>query len=380
MVCFILDLGTAFRVPWFYFWEVLYTMQSQSNPIEQGNVPAVEQRSESDILDYFFAKSEDMLQAIRSGEFFAEPGCPSRSFSSGRTDMKAIHASQDLLACLLLVALFSAVIGAWGAAYVSLKALAPLIRRVRRPTYYPLENAKREYLRRRNREIARKKAMVSVVAHGIGHGRMVRVRHSLNPVPTRSELEAQWERAKGRKPVEEKIRLGAMLAALETSVDNALLRDDFGNICGRNPGLRGWLKQFCPKLADHYKTLMRYKGLADKMQEVYGVEDPMPATLLIEPSRNMEGKAIYKGVYEVENSGGTERIGIWEVSHEVAERVRERRAEAREMLAGPCGETAKALEMSLVRALTPQPSAYRRPQSRMRLRKTAMVTSLIQCR
>ena len=275
--------------------------------------------------------------------------------------MEAIAVSGDIASILLILCAYAVFVGIWSSLYLILKQLAPLIHRFNRAKYYPLENEKRRYLRARAKEIALEKAKSSLKAYGVSHGQMIRKRRSLNPIPTAEQLEAQWRVTRENRSPIEKVRLGTMLAALEGTVDNTLMRDDFGNIIGRNPGLRGWLKEHCPHLVPHYKTLMRYKALADKMQEVYGMDDPLPATLLlpkpeegkgqVSDSKNYVNSCRYKGIYSIENSGGKFYVGVLEVTEEAAQKIQERRKEALEMLAGPCGGAMQHLEEALYKAL-----------------------------
>ena len=327
-------------------------------------------------LDYFFAIFEDRILApldlgpsapIRKELPRLESSCASRPYS-GRTDMATIAMGGDIASILLILCAYAVFVGIWGSLYLVLKQLSPLIHRFNRAKYYPLENEKRRYLRARAKEIALEKAKSSLKAYGVSHGQMIRKRRSLNPIPTAEQIEMQWRVTRENRTPIEKARLGAMLAALEGTVDNALLRDDFGNIIGRNPGLRGWLKEHCPHLSPHYKTLMRYKALADKMQEVYGLDDPLPATLLlprqevgvskngedvsqISDNMNIVNLCNYKGIYSIENSGGKFYVGVLEVTEEAARKIQERQKEAMDMLAGACGGTMQNLEEALYRAL-----------------------------
>ena len=327
-------------------------------------------------LDYFFAIFEDRILAPLG----LGPSAPIRKelprleasrdphHHSNRTDMATIAVGGDIASIILILCAYATFVGIWSSIYLLLRQLAPLIRRFNRAKYYPLENEKRRYLRARAKEIALEKAKAALKAYGVSHGQMIRKRCSLNPVPTAEQMEAQWRVTRENRSPIEKARLGAMLASLEGTVDNALLRDDFGNIIGRNPGLRGWLKEHCPHLAPHYKTLMRYKGLADKMQEVYGLDDPLPATLLLpEPEKGTSGNGEsvnqivniknefnsckYNGIYFIENSGGKYYVGVLEVTDKAAQKIQERRKEALEMVAGPCGETMQHLEEALYRTL-----------------------------
>ena len=113
---------------------------------------------------------------------------------------------------------------------------------------------------------------------------------SLRPAPAPEALLAQYERARGRGRVEEKIRLGSMLLDLEATVDNGAIRDADGEIVGRNPGLLGWLRENCRELAPHYAALQGYRRMAHAFRKRHGVADPVPADLLLEPSPKEEAK------------------------------------------------------------------------------------------
>jgi hypothetical protein len=61
---------------------------------------------------------------------------------------------------------------------------------------------------------------------------------------------------------------------LETYVDNSLIHDESGEICGRRPGIRGWLNDNCPELSARYKTVMGYKAMANKFLQAMGCAGP----------------------------------------------------------------------------------------------------------
>ena len=94
--------------------------------------------------------------------------------------------------------------------------------------------------------------------------------HSPHPPPTGEELEALWEASRPRAALEEKLKLGSRIADLEPVVDRSYVRNDEGEIVARNPGVRGWLGEHCPRLLAHYKTLMASKLLAEKFTMVCG--------------------------------------------------------------------------------------------------------------
>jgi hypothetical protein len=121
----------------------------------------------------------------------------------------------------------------------------------------------------------------SAVAVDLRTRRALRSRRaaSRHAPPTPEALLDAWECS--RDSLEGRILLGALLQDLEPAVDNAYIRDAGGEIIGRNPGLRGWLRENCPELSPRYKTLMRYKALADKFLRACGLTEPWTAEDLI---------------------------------------------------------------------------------------------------
>lgn len=102
--------------------------------------------------------------------------------------------------------------------------------------------------------------------------RRVRRHSTLNRMPTRDELLAQW--AVVKRSHEDMIRFGSMLCDLEAYVDNSLIRDDGGAIKGRNPGVKGWLTEHCVEISAHYALAMHYKQMAVKLRQVAGMAEP----------------------------------------------------------------------------------------------------------
>ncbi len=97
-------------------------------------------------------------------------------------------------------------------------------------------------------------------------------RKSTRPPPTPEALETAW--LKAHKSLEWRLRLGSMLADLEPIVDQSYIRDADGTIVGRKAGIRGWLRQNCPVLAQHYKTAMGYKAIANRFRLAIGLREP----------------------------------------------------------------------------------------------------------
>ena len=129
---------------------------------------------------------------------------------------------------------------------------------------------------------------------------------SLNPPPTPEALAAQWEKAHGRGPVEEKLRLGSMMLDIEATVDSSLVRNTDGEIVGRNPGLRGWLRENCPEMMRHYRMLMdcRHRPVAQGARA-----PPRRRTAAPGASCNTVGESAFAGVGEVSDTGGGAEAG-----------------------------------------------------------------------
>ena len=113
---------------------------------------------------------------------------------------------------------------------------------------------------------------------------------SAKAAPTGDEVREQFERARGRGKVEEKIRLGSMLLDAEATTDSSLIRDGDGEIVGRNGGLRGWIVDNCPELLPHYAALTGYRRLAWEARDSEDLFDPVPAELLLAADPEVERK------------------------------------------------------------------------------------------
>ena len=95
---------------------------------------------------------------------------------------------------------------------------------------------------------------------------------SVDGPPSPDEIRAAW--ATSRKSLEGKLLAGTLLSNLEPVVDQSYIRDEDGTIVGRRAGIKGWLEENCPDMLPHYKALMSYKALADKLRMALGVEEP----------------------------------------------------------------------------------------------------------
>ena len=164
----------------------------------------------------------------------------------------------ELLALAGVIALpvtASACVGGGAAMWLVCRALSAAINRMRRPKYYERERLRRRELRAQRRKIV--------------------PRSTQNPCPTPGLLAELWKNR--RRSGADMVRLGSALLDLDAYVDSRLRFDPDGRICGRNPGVKGWLFEHCPDIWAHYKTAMRYKQLAVKLRQAAGLADPYPA-------------------------------------------------------------------------------------------------------
>jgi hypothetical protein len=113
---------------------------------------------------------------------------------------------------------------------------------------------------------------------------------SVKEAPTGDAVREQYEKARGRGRLEEKLRLGSMLLDAEATVDSSLVRNDDGEIVGRNAGLRGWIVDNCPELLRHYAALTGYRRLAWETRDAEDLFDPIPASLLLAAEPEVEAK------------------------------------------------------------------------------------------
>ena len=95
---------------------------------------------------------------------------------------------------------------------------------------------------------------------------------SVDGPPTPDEIRVAWNAS--RRSLDGKLLAGTLLSNLEPAVDQSYIRDVDGTIVGRRAGIKGWLAANCPDMLSHYKALMSYKALADKLRMVLGVEEP----------------------------------------------------------------------------------------------------------
>ena len=151
---------------------------------------------------------------------------------------------------------------------------------LRRPLYYARENERRRKLAAARRRIDR--------------------RQTENPCPTKEQVLDAWLHAKDSH--EAAIRFGGMLEDLECYLDNSLVRNEYGEIAGRCPGIKGWLKDNIPALYLKYSTVMRYKAAAKKLRQLAGISDPTPVSAIVPEQEEKSA--------QVRNGGGMPSLEI----------------------------------------------------------------------
>jgi hypothetical protein len=139
------------------------------------------------------------------------------------------------------------------------------IQRLRRPTYYETERARRLGLAEERRRIRR--------------------RRTVNAMPGREGLLEAFRKAKDSPA--DMIRFGSLIEDLECYVDNAPYFKD-GQLIGRRGGIRRHLEREIPELYARYKTVMRYKALSKRFRQAVGVSDPVPAASLLPEENSRE--------------------------------------------------------------------------------------------
>ena len=169
------------------------------------------------------------------------------------------------------------------------------IQRLRRPTYYETERARRLGLAEERRRIRR--------------------RRTTNAMPGNEELIEAFRKAKD-SPIN-MIRFGSLIEDLECYVDNTPYFKN-GQLVGRRGGIRRYLEREIPELYARYKTVMKYKALSKKFRQATGVADPVPAVSLL-PEENTQRQ-----------SGGNENSVRNEISRNRRDRIDRHGAEGKE--------------------------------------------------
>ena len=180
------------------------------------------------------------------------------------------------------IALYFALMGASFFFWIARREIDRHLHRLRRPTYYEAERARRLALAAERRKLRR--------------------RRTLNEKPCMDALRDALARA--HESVEDMVRLGSLMEDLECHVDNSPYFREDGSFAGRRGGIRRLLQEEAPDLYARYKTLMKYKALSKRFRQAVGVGDPIPASSVL-PSAEATVEAMAAG----SGGAGSEAMG-----------------------------------------------------------------------
>ena len=155
---------------------------------------------------------------------------------------------------------------------------------------------------------------------------------SVDGPPSPDEIRAAW--AASRRSLEGKLLAGTLLSNLEPVVDQSYIRDEDGTIVGRRAGIKGWLDENCPDMLPHYKALMSYKALADKLRMALGVEEPDTLSGVLDFGTGDKEEM----TETTELSGPTETMGTQETAETTQETEERKGKKSEKRVIGRSGE------------------------------------------
>ena len=213
----------------------------------------------------FFKWFEEDVMGFDSEEYRREFW--REAYRNGRTIGHVPHTLSDQLRrrgrrseMMLFDALcISLLMGGAFAIWVMRRRIDLHLHRLRRPSYYETERARRLGLSESRRRIRR--------------------RSTVNARPTAEQLREAFLHA--RDSVGNMVRLGSLMEDLECYIDNSLVFGEDGKIIARKGGIRRYIQSEIPDLYKSYKTLMRYKALARRFRQAVGISDPVPAASVL---------------------------------------------------------------------------------------------------
>lgn len=197
---------------------------------------------------------------------------------------------------------YSLMLGGSFVIWVMRRQIEKHLRRLKRPGYYETELARRKLLAAERRRI--------------------RKRRTLNQRPTAEALREAFYNAK--KSPAAMLRFGSMLEDVECYVDNSAIFDEAGNVAGRRGGIRQYLRDELPELSQRYKTVMRYKAIAKRFRQAFGVSDPIPASAILPTERAEDVSAKNSnenGTTPQRRSGSFQEFASVEILEEIAKKV-----------------------------------------------------------
>ena len=231
--------------------------------------PSRESRTFSERNPDFFKWFHESVMGFDSEEyrreFWKEARKTGRSIGHIPYGLEEYHRRRDtrLEGAAILLELFIG--GSALAVWFMRRMIDKHIQRLRRPSYYEIERARRLGLAEERRRIRR--------------------RRTINAMPSNEELLEAFGKAKDS--VENMIRFGSLIEDLECYVDNTPYFKN-GHLVGRRGGIRRYLEREIPELYARYKTVMKYKALSRKFRQATGITDPIPAASLIPEKEEKE--------------------------------------------------------------------------------------------
>ena len=219
--------------------------------------PTEDERPFAERNAHFFAWFEERVMGFDSAEyrraFWREARRTGRSLGPRPYGMKEYAQGRGS------IALYFALMGVSFFFWAARRGIDRHIRRLRRPTYYETERARRLALS--------------------GERRRLRRRTTTGGKPTMDMIRRAL--AQAHASVEAMVRLGSLMEDLECYVDNSPYFREDGSFAGRRGGIRRHLQAEAPDLYARYKTLMRYKALSKRFRQAVGVGDPVPASAVL---------------------------------------------------------------------------------------------------
>ena len=228
----------------------------------------------------FFAWFEETVMGFDSDEYRSRFWREARR--NGHTIGPKPYGMREHVSGRGSIALYFALMGASFFFWIARREIDRHLHRLRRPTYYEAERARRLALAAERRKLRR--------------------RRTLNEKPCMDALRDALARA--HESVEDMVRLGSLMEDLECHVDNSPYFREDGSFAGRRGGIRRLLQEEAPDLYARYKTLMKYKALSKRFRQAVGVGDPIPASSVL-PSAEATVEAMAAG----SGGAGSEAMG-----------------------------------------------------------------------
>ena len=218
----------------------------------------------------FFAWFEETVMGFDSDEYRSRFWREARR--TGPTIGPKPYGMQEYAAGRGSIAFYFALMGFSFFFWLARREIDRHLHRLRRPTYYETERARRLALAQERRKLRR--------------------RRTINERPCMDAIRDALARA--HESVEDMVRLGSLMEDLECHVDNSPYFREDGSFAGRRGGIRRLLQEEAPDLYARYKTLMKYKALSKRFRQAVGVGDPIPASSVL-PSAEAALEAMAAG-------------------------------------------------------------------------------------